>query len=165
MMNQKFKLKQKENSMSHKLTTEHSNMCKKIQNYKQNNKTNKEEFFLILEESTLNLILEADITATSKILLVYLLSKIHFKYHHLYIYLPYKLLQEQTGIKKSTAINSLKDLDSKGYIKLHSGTNRIKNNNIKKYIFQQDQYYNPFRNQQNIIEMTPFFNMLLKDEK
>ncbi|MEA2018506.1 MAG: hypothetical protein U9N59_08660 [Campylobacterota bacterium] len=151
--------------MSHKLSTQHKNMCKKIQNYKNNNKENKDEFFLILEEPTLNLILKADITATSKTILVFLLSKLHFNYKHLYIYLPYKLLEKETGIKKPTAINSLKDLDTKGFIKLHSGTNRIENNNIKKFIFEQEQFYNPMRNQQNIIEMTQFFNKLFKVEK
>lgn len=151
--------------MSHKLSTQHKNMCKTIKEYKLNNKENKEEFFLILEESTLNLILKADITSTSKIILVFLLSKLHFDYKHLYIFLPYQLLEKETGIKKATAINSLKDLDNKGFIKLHSGTNRISNNNIKEFIFEQEQYFNPMRNSQNIIEMTPFFKKLFKVEK
>jgi hypothetical protein len=137
-------------------------MCEKIKKYKSENKVNKNEFYLILEEPTLNLILKADITATSKILLVYLLSRVHFSYKHLYIFLPYKLLEKDTSIKKPTAINALKNLNEKGYIKLHSGTNRIENNNIKKFIFEQDQFYNPMRNQQNIIEMTPFFTLLMK---
>jgi len=80
--------------MNHKLSTTHKNMCKKIQEYKLNNKNNKEEFFLVLEQSTLELIIQSNITATSKILLVYLLSKLHFSYKHLYIHLPYKLLEQ-----------------------------------------------------------------------
>jgi len=148
--------------MCHTLTREHKNMSKKVQEYKKNNKKNKEEFYLILEEPVKNLILKSDITATSKILLVFLLSKLQFNNEHLYIYLPYKLLEEETGIKKATAVNSLKDLDAKGFIKLHSGTNRKANNEIKEFLFKQTQFYNPLRNCQNIIEMTPFYNKLFK---
>ena len=140
-------------------------MCQKIKKYKADNKENKNEFYLILEKPVLDLIMKSKITPTSKILLVYLLSKIHFNYNHLYIYLPYKLLTEETGIKKPTAINALKDLDKKGFIKLHSGTNRAENNKIKEFLFEQPQFYNAMRNQQNIIEMTPFFAKFLKAEK
>lgn len=150
--------------MCHTLSTEHKNICKQIKEYKSNNKENKEELFLVLEQSTLELIFKSELTATSKTILFFLLSRVHFNYKHLYIYLPYKLLEKETGIKKATAINSLKDLDEKGFIKLHSGTNRIENNNIKEFIFEQEQFYNPMRNQQNIVEMTPFFKKLLKVE-
>ncbi len=151
--------------MAHKLSKSHKEMCKKIKKYKADNRENKEEFYLIIEHPTLEIILKADITANSKILLVYLLSRVHFDYEHLYVYLPYKLLEEQTGIKKPTAINSLKDLDEKNYIKLHSGQNRVHNNEIKEFLFQQKQFYNPRNNQQNIIEMTPFFAKILKAQK
>lgn len=148
--------------MTHKLSKFHQEMCQKVKSYKDSNKKNQDEFYLILEEPVLNLILKADITSSSKILLVYLLSKVHFSYEHLYIYLPYKLLTEETGIKKPTAINALKDLDKKGFIQLHAGTKRAHNNKIKEFLFKQPQFYNPHRNQQNIIEMTPFFAKFLK---
>ena len=51
--------------MCHTLTNEHQTMCKKSQQYKLENKKNKDEFYLILEEPVLNLILKSDITATS----------------------------------------------------------------------------------------------------
>ena len=151
--------------MAHKLSNSHQGMCKKIKKYKADNLANKEEFYLILEHQTLNLIMKSDITATSKILLVYLLSRVHFNYEHLYVYIPYKLLEEDTTIKKATAIRALKDLDKKGFIKLHSGTNRAENNIIKEYLFKQKQFYNPMRNQQNIVEMTPFFAKIFKASK
>ena len=140
-------------------------MCQKIKKYKADNIENKEEFYLILEHPTLELILKADVTPSSKILLVYLLSRVHFDYKHLYVYLPYKLLEEHTGIKKPTAISSLKDLDEKSYIKLHSGQNRVHNNEIKEFLFQQKQFYDPRNNQQNIVEMTPFFAKILKAQE
>jgi len=152
--------------MEHKLSKQHLETCQQIKKYKADNKENKNEFYLLLEEPTLKLILKSDITPTSKILLVFLLSKLHFSYKHLYIHLPYKLLEQETHIKKATAINTLKDLDEKGFIIFHSGTNRIKNKNMKEFIFEQEQnYYNPMRNQSNIIEMTPFFHKLFKVEK
>jgi len=151
--------------MNHTLSKEHTKMCQSIKQYKANNIENKGEFYLIIEHSTLELILKANLTPSSKILLVYLLSKVHFSYEHLYVYLPYKLLEEETGIKKPTAINSLKDLDLKGFIKLHSGKNRVHNNAIKEFLFQQKQFYNPHRNQQNIVEMTPFFAKIFKAQK
>jgi len=148
--------------MAHKLSKQHQEMCQKIKKYKADNIENKEEFYLIIEHPTLELILKSDITPTSKILLVYLLSRVHFNYEHLYVYIPYKLLEDETTIKKATAIRALKDLDTKGFIKLHSGTNRAENNIIKEYLFKQKQFYNPMRNQQNIVEMTPFFAKILK---
>ena len=151
--------------MPHNLSQSHKKMCKKAEQYKANNIDNKEEFYLLLTESAFRLILKADITPTSKILLVYLLSKVHFQFEHLYIYLPYDLLEKETNIIKATAINSLKDLDKKGFIKLHKGTNRKHNNEIKEFLFKQPQFYNPHRNQQNIVEMTPFFAKFLKAEK
>ena len=155
--------------MAHKLSKPHKDMCQKIIKYKDDNKDKdidtEKDFYLILEHPTLELILKSDITATSKILLVYLLSRVHFNYEHLYVYIPYKLLEEETTIKKATAIRTLKDLDEKGFIKLHSGTNRAENNIIKEYLFKQKQFYNPMRNQQNIIEMTPFFAKIFKAVK
>ncbi len=151
--------------MAHKLSKSHKEMCQRIKKYKADNKENKEEFYLILEHPTLELILKADVTPSSKILLVYLLSRVHFDYKHLYVYLPYKLLEEHTGIKKPTAISSLKDLNEKNYIKLHSGQKRVHNNEIKEFLFQQKQFYDPRNNQQNIIEMTPFFAKILKAQK
>jgi len=42
----------------------------------------------------------------------------------------------------------------------------MKNKNMKEFIFEQEQnYYNPMRNQSNIVEMTPFFHKLFKVEK
>ncbi len=151
--------------MNHKLSKEHTAMCKKVQKFKLNNKENKEELFLIIEASTFQLISEAEVTASSKFLLIHLLTQIHFSYKHLYIFAPYILIEKKIKMKKSTAINSLKELEEKGYIKLHSGTNRIQNNHIKEFIFEKTQFYNPMHNQGNIIEMTPFFHKLLKVEK
>lgn len=149
--------------MTHKLSQEHQEMCKKIKNYKAKNKAEQDVLYLVLEEPALKLILKSDITATSKILLVYLLSRVHFSYEHLYIFLPYKELEKHTEIKKPTAINSLQDLDAKGFIKLHSGTNRVINKEIREFIFPQNTlFYNPMRNQPNIIEMTPFFAKFIK---
>jgi len=156
--------------MAHKLSNEHQEMCQRVKKYKANNK-NKEidtekDFYLILEEPALKLILKSDITATSKILLIYLLSRVHFSHEHLYIFLPYKELEKNTSIKKSTAIHSLKDLNEKGLIKLHSGTNRVNNKKIREFIFPDNPlYYNPMRNQPNIIEMTPFFAKFIKAQK
>lgn len=152
--------------MTHKLSLEHQEMCKRITNYKAKNKAEQDVLYLVLEEPALKLILKSNITATSKILLVYLLSRVHFSYEHLYIFLPYKELEKHTGIKKPTAINSLQDLDVKGFIKLHSGTNRVINKEIREFIFPQNTlFYNPMRNQPNIIEMTPFFAKFIKAQK
>ena len=61
--------------MAHKLSKSHKEMCQKIKKYKADNIENKEEFYLILEHPTLELILKADVTPSSKILLVYILPK------------------------------------------------------------------------------------------
>ena len=61
--------------MAHKLAKSHKDMCQKIKKYKADNIENKEEFYLILEHQTLELILKADVTPNSKILLVYLFVK------------------------------------------------------------------------------------------
>lgn len=152
--------------MSYTISPEQKNMCKKLKEFKSNNKENKKELFLVLEQSTLNLILKSDLTATSRVVLIYFLFKIPFNYENLLIPMSYKLLEKETGIKKATAINCLKDLHQKGFINLHSGTNRILNNMMKEnVIFKQKQIFNPERNQQNIIEMTPFFEKLFKVEK
>lgn len=152
--------------MSHKLSKQHQEMCQRVKKYKENNIKNKEELYLILEEPALKLILNSDITATSKILLVYLLSRVHFTHEHLYVFASYKNIEQNTSIKKATAINSLKDLDKKALIKLHSGTNRKHAQEIRKYIFPDDtHYYNGMRNQPNIVEMTPFFAKFIKVEK
>ena len=156
--------------MAHKLSKSHQDMCARVRKYKADNKdkeSDKEkDFYLILEEPALKLILKSDITATSKILLVYLLSRVHFTQEHLYIFLPYKELEKHTSIKKATAIHSLKDLDKKDLIKLHSGTNRVNNKKIREFIFPDNPlYYNPMRNQPNIIEMTPFFAKFIKAQK
>ncbi len=152
--------------MSHKLSKSHQEMCERVKKYKAKNIKDKDELYLILEEPALKLILNSDITATSKILLVYLLSRVHFTHEHLYIFASYKIIEQQTSIKKSTAINSLKDLDKKGLIKLHSGINRQINQEMRKFIFPDDtHYYNVMRNQPNIVEMTPFFAKFIKAEK
>jgi len=156
--------------MSHKLSKSHKEMCERVKKYKADNKDKKKDtekdLYLILEEPALKLILNSDITATSQILLVYLLSRVHFTQEHLYVFASYKIIEQHTLIKKPTAINSLKDLDKKGLIKLHSGTNRKSTQEIRKFIFPDDtHYYNGMRNQPNIVEMTPFFAKFIKAEK
>lgn len=156
--------------MSHKLSKAHQDMRERVKKYKADNKDKEsdkdKDLYLILEEPSLKLILNSDITATSKILLVYLLSRVHFTHEHLYVFASYKILEQQTSIKKSTAINSLKDLDKKGLIKLHSGTNRKTTQEMRKFIFPDDtHYYNRMKNQPNIVEMTPFFAKFIKAEK
>lgn len=121
--------------------------------------------FLILEQSKQKFIFEADITPTSKLLLIYFLSKIDFSHRHLYIHASYKIITKETTIIKSTIMRSIKELDKKGFIKLHSGTNRVENALIKEFIFGQKQYIQENENQTNIVEMTPFFEQFFKGAK
>ena len=53
--------------MEHKPSKQHLDMCKKIKKYKTDNKENKNEFYLLLEEPILKLILNSDITATESV--------------------------------------------------------------------------------------------------
>ena len=54
--------------------------------------------FLILEQSKQKFIFEADITPTSKLLLIYFLSKIDFNHRHLYIHASYKIIEKETTV-------------------------------------------------------------------
>jgi hypothetical protein len=121
--------------------------------------------FLILEQSKQKFIFESDITPTSKLLLIYFLSKIDFCHRHLYIHASYAIITKETTIIKSTIMRSVKELQEKGLIKLLSGKNRAENTLIKEFIFNQKQYIQENQNQTNIVEMTPFFEQFFKGAK
>lgn len=148
-----------------KLSKEHIKIAKMLASYKDKNKNEKTENYLILESSVQKKIFEANITSTAKLTLIYLLSRIDYSYTHLFIYLPYSLLEKEAGIKKSTGINAMKLLDKEGFIHLLSGKERAKNIKIKEYLFKGKQFYNLMRNQQNIIDISPFFDALFKAQK
>ena len=121
--------------------------------------------FLILEQSKQKFIFESDITPTSKLLLIYFLSKLDFNHRHLYIHASYKIIEKETTIIKSTIMRSIKELQEKGLIKLLSGKNRAENTLIKEFIFGQKQHIHDNQNQTNIVEMTPFFEQFFKGAK
>ena len=121
--------------------------------------------FLILEQSKQKFIFESDITPTSKLLLIYFLSKLDFNHRHLYIHASYKIIEKETTIIKSTIMRSIKELQEKGLIKLLSGKNRAENTSIKEFIFNQKQHIHDNQNQTNIVEMTPFFEQFFKGAK
>lgn len=136
-----------------------------IENIKTFNKSDEKGNFFILEQSKQKLIFEADITPSSKLLLIYFLSKIDYNIKHLYIHAPYSGITKETTINKSTAMRSLKELDKKGFLKLLSGKNRVENTLIKEFIFGQKQHTYDNQNQTNIIDMTLFFENFFKGTK
>ena len=146
----------------HKISKEQEAIIKKIGTF---NKSEEKGNFLILESSKQKLIFEADITPSSKLLLIYFLSKIDYTLRHLYIHAPYSGITKETSINKSTAMRSLKELDKKSFIKLLSGKNRIENSLIKEFIFGQKQFTYDNQNQTNIIDMTPFYGQFFKGAK
>lgn len=146
----------------HQLSKLQLSVIEKVKKQKQSeDKAN----FLILEQSKQKFIFEAKITPTSKLLLIYFLSKIDFNHRHLYIHASHKIIEKETTITRSTIMRSIKELDKKGFIKLHSGTNRVENTIIKEFIFGQKQYIQENENQTNIVEMTPFFEQFFKGAK
>ena len=146
----------------HQLSKYQLSLIEKVKKSKQNEERGN---FLILEQSKQKFIFEAKITPTSKLLLIYFLSKIDFSHRHLYIHASYKIITNETTITKTTATSSIKELDKKGLIKLHSGTNRVENTIIKEFIFGQKQNIYDNQNQTNIIEMSPFFEEFFKGAK
>jgi len=146
----------------HQLSKIQKSVIEKIKTY---NKSEDKGNFLILEQSKQKFIFEAEITATSKLLLIYFLSKIDFCHRHLYIHASYAIITKETAIIKSTAMRSIKELQKKGFIKLLSGKNRIENTLIKEFIFGQKQNIYDNQNQTNIIEMSPFFEEFFKGAK
>ena len=146
----------------HQLSNYQLKIIEKVKKSKENEQRGN---FLILEQSKQKFIFESDITPTSKLLLIYFLSKIDFSHRHLYIHAPYKIITNETTIIKSTAISSIKELQAKGFIKLLSGKNRIENTLIKEFIFGQKQYIQENENQTNIVEMPPFFEQFFKGAK
>ena len=146
----------------HQLSKIQKSVIEKIKTY---NKSEDKGNFLILEQSKQKFIFEAEITPTSKLLLIYFLSKIDFSHRHLYIHASYAIITKETAIIKSTAMRSIKELQKKGFIKLLSGKNRIENTLIKEFIFGQKQNIYDNQNQTNIIEMSPFFEEFFKGAK
>jgi hypothetical protein len=146
----------------HKLSNFQLSVIEKVKNQKQSEDKGN---FLILEQSKQKFIFEADITATSKLLLIYFLSKIDFNHRHLYIHASYAIITKETTIIKSTIMRSIKELQAKGFIKLLSGKNRAENTLIKEFIFGQKQHIHDNQNQTNIVEMTPFFEQFFKGAK
>lgn len=136
-----------------------------IEKVKKQNQSEDKGNFLILEQSKQKFIFEADITATSKLLLIYFLSKLDFCHRHLYIHASYAIIEKETAIIKSTIMRSVKELHEKGFIKLLSGKNRLENTLIKEFIFGQKQNIHDNQNQTNIVEMTPFFEQFFKGAK
>lgn len=155
--------------MSFKIPKEQLDICKKIKEFKSNNKDREKnkQSYLILEEQTMKLIFKSELTYASQIILIYLLSKLQFTYEHLYIYMPYKKLESETGIKKATALNNFRALEKDGFINFLSGTNRRENNEIKGTVIFENEYqtFDPKKNQENLIDMTPFFKKLFKVKK
>ncbi len=146
----------------HQLSKYQLSIIEKVKNQKQHEDKGN---FLILEQSKQKFIFQADITPTSKLLLIYFLSKIDFCCRHLYIHASYKIIEKETTIIKSTIMRSVKELQEKGFIKLLSGKNRAENTIIKEFIFGQKQHIQENQNQTNIVEMTPFFEQFFKGAK
>ena len=146
----------------HQLSKIQKSVIEKIKTY---NKSDEKGNFLILEQSKQKLIFEAGITPSSKLLLIYFLSKLDFNHRHLYIHASYAIITKETTIIKSTIMRSIKELKEKGLIKLLSGKNRAENTLIKEFIFGQKQHIHDNQNQTNIVEMTPFFEQFFKGAK
>ncbi|MFA5455875.1 MAG: hypothetical protein WC272_11235 [Sulfurimonas sp.] len=146
----------------HQLSKYQLSVIEKVKKSKENEQRGN---FLILEQSKQKFIFESDITPTSKLLLIYFLSKIDFNHRHLYIHASYAVITKETTIIKSTIMRSIKELQAKGFIKLLSGKNRVENTLIKEFIFGQKQNIYDNQNQTNIVEMTPFFEQFFKGAK
>lgn len=146
----------------HQLSKYQLSVIEKVKKSKENEERGN---FLILEQSKQKFIFESDITPTSKLLLIYFLSKIDFNHRHLYIHASYAVITKETTIIKSTIMRSIKELQEKGLIKLLSGKNRAENTLIKEFIFNQKQHIHDNQNQTNIVEMTPFFEQFFKGAK
>lgn len=149
----------------HKLSNTQKSVIDTLINYKEKSKTEATENYFILTASIQSYIYRLDVSPTSKLLLIYLLSKIDYGYRHLYIHASYSIIFKETTIKKPTAIICLKELNEKKSIELLSGTHRIRNTIIKEFIFNQKQNTYDNNNQTNIVDMTPFFETFFKAVK
>lgn len=154
-----------EKTNTHKLTKAQTAIINTLINYKEKSKSEATENYFILTASIQSYIYRLDVSPTSKLLLIYLLSKIDYGYRHLYIHASYAIIFKETTIKKPTAIRCLKELNEKKNIELLSGTHRIRNTIIKEFIFNQKQNTYDNNNQTNIVDMTPFFEDFFKAVK
>ncbi|AXX89512.1 hypothetical protein CKA55_06300 [Arcobacter suis] len=127
--------------------------------------SNKETNYLYLKHSLIDYIFKLDITSSSKLFLIYLIKNISLDFRHLFIITPYEKVVKDLKISKPTIVKSIKELNSKEIIKLHSGTNKEENTKIKEFIFEREQFklYTP--NQHNIIDLTIFFKNFLNQSK
>ena len=149
-----------------KIKKDHLKMGKEIKVFKETIKKEKSELFLVVELSVLEFIFHSDITKTAKLILIYFLSKIDFGYNHLLLYMPYKQMVADLKIDRKTISTTIKLLEEKKFLRLYSGLNRIENKMLKEeIIFNQKQFFNPFQNQQNIIDMIPFYQNFFEHNK
>lgn len=127
--------------------------------------SNKETNYLYLKHSLIDYIFKLDITSSSKLFLIYLIKNISLDFRHLFVITPYEKVVKDLKISKPTIVKSIKELNSKEIIKLHSGTNKEENTKIKEFIFEREQFklYTP--NQHNIIDLTIFFKNFLNQSK
>lgn len=127
--------------------------------------SNKETNYLYLKHSLIDYIFKLDITSSSKLFLIYLIKNISLDFRHLFIITPYEKVVKDLTLSKPTIVKSIKELNSKEIIKLHSGTNKEENTKIKEFIFEREQFklYTP--NQHNIIDLTIFFKNFLNQSK
>lgn len=127
--------------------------------------SNKETNYLYLKHSLIDYIFKLDITSSSKLFLIYLIKNISLDFRHLFIITPYEKVVKDLKISKPTIVKSIKELNNKEIIKLHSGTNKEENTKIKEFIFEREQFklYTP--NQHNIIDLTIFFKNFLNQSK
>ena len=144
-----------------KLSNTQKNTIEQLEKFNNDKTTN----YLYLKHSLLDYIFKLDITSSSKLLLIYLIKNISLDFRHLYIVSPYKNIVEDLKLSKPTIVKSIKELNTKEIVKLHSGTNKEMNTEIKEFIFEREQFklYTP--NQHNIIDLTIFFKNFFKQSK
>ena len=126
----------------HQLSSHQLKIIDKVKKSKENEQRGN---FLILEQSKQKFIFEADITPTSKLLLIYFLSKIDFNHRHLYIHASYAIVEKETAIIKSTIMRSIKELDKKGLKFALSNVLESKNKEnkiLKDWILENNFYCN-----------------------
>lgn len=151
--------------MSYKLKPEHKTICEKIKKFRTKNKEEKSCNYFLLEEPIFEFILKQNISTNEKLLLLFFIKKVDYSFNHLFVYAPYQLIKNETGISKSTTYRALNNLDQRGLIKFHSGTQRLLNMQVKELMFKQKQKINPKENQENIIEMTPLYKQFFDNNK
>lgn len=101
---------------NHKLQDIQVRTINALKRYKEKSKQDKEENYFVLTANIQSFIYALDVSPTSKLLLLYLLSKVDYSLRHLYIHAPYSLIKKEAYIQRATALKCLKQLHEKGYI-------------------------------------------------